>query len=111
MKVGFNFDLVLNRLWLFVAIVSVLLVFLGIFLGIFGKNVYFTPSDTNVGVEVISGTETLKSAVGFVLAGVVITLLFVTVVLLVVLFLKKRKKKRIPKFNVFGIQNTNMGQI
>jgi len=101
-----NLDLVLRKLWLGVAGVSVLVILFGIVLSILGPGIYLEPGDDRVQVEVVSGGLGLNKTVSFVLVGVVVALFLVTVVLLIVLYIKRSREKRaIPKFDVFGTKS------
>lgn len=95
-------DLMLNRLWLIVVVVSVVVVASGIFLSLLGPSVFLAPGEVNV-VD-IPDEGNLKSSINFIFVGIIAALFLVTIALLIVLYLKrKEKKKEIPRFNVFGV--------
>jgi len=103
-----NLDMVLKRLWLFVAIVSVALVFYGILLGVFNSDVYLGP-EYEVDVTIVGDypDSGLKTAVNYFLVGTVVVLVLVTIALLVVFYMKRRRMKQvksIPKFDVLGVR-------
>jgi ABC-type Fe3+ transport system permease subunit len=98
-------NVLLNKLWIFVAVVSILLVVMGIVVSLFGDGVYLGPLETyEVSVEVTDNSLGVRSTVNFILAGVVVALFLVTVTLLILLFMRKHEKRKIPKFNVFGVK-------
>ena len=105
-KKGKDINLILNRLWIIVVIVCILLILFGLVSNFLSYGVVLlSPEDTRAKVEVVSGEGSFKQAVNFVLVGVVTALFIVTVILLIILFLKRRRerKMKVPKFDVFGM--------
>lgn len=103
---GLNF--ILNKLWVIAVVINIFLILFGVVSNILSYSVILlSPEDIQVSVEVVSDTGSFKSAVNFVLGGVVIALFIITVILLIIFLLKRRREKkevRIPEFDVFGMQ-------
>mgnify|MGYP000648644989 CR=1 FL=1 len=116
-KKGGNKDInrlgyILNKLWIAVVIVSFLLIIFGTVVNYLSLGVVLlAPEDSQISVEVVSDNGSFKSAVNFLLVGVIGALFIVTLILLIVFLLKHRKEKalmvkqEIPNFDVFGMQH------